>query len=340
MERKENFSEDFNQMEDVNFEELFNFTPEDFVQQERQRNSELYSPTPEKGKEGSYKSVIRFLPWWGGKEYNYISKWVVWVKDPVTGAARYVDCPSSIGEKSILASTYYTLVKSESIADQKLAREFLSRKKTFYSLVQIIKDDNDPDLVGKIMVFKYGVKIFNKIMAEVNPEIGKPHIPFDLYTGKPLFLVVNKVGGYNNYDNSKFLDEPMPLKINGKPIEKSNEGLKKAYMYLKENSPNLLKYTYKPWDEDTENFINSVLQNLFPDGRIIGNILNKSNNSTNKTDSKIHNSTDDISKLNISNKKTSSILDDVNADLDDINIDMGNIFDDTDNDIDDIYSDL
>ena len=49
MERKENFSEDFNQMEDVNFEELFNFTPEDFVQQERQRNSELYSPTPEKG---------------------------------------------------------------------------------------------------------------------------------------------------------------------------------------------------------------------------------------------------------------------------------------------------
>ena len=132
----------------------------------------------------------------------------------------------------------------------------------------------------------------------------------------------------------------MPLKINVKPIEKSNEGLKKAYMYLKENSPNLLKYTYKPWDEDTENFINSVLQNLFPDGRIIGNILNKSNNSTNKTDSKIHNSTDDISKLNISNKKTSSILDDVNADLDDINTDMGNIFDDTDNDIDDIYSDL
>ena len=66
------------------------------------------------------------------------------------------------------------------------------------------KDDNDPDLVGKIMVFKYGVKIFNKIMSKVNPEIGKPHIPFDLYTGKPLFLVVNKVGGYNNYDNSNF----------------------------------------------------------------------------------------------------------------------------------------
>ena len=90
-----------------------------------------------------------------------------------------------------------------------------SRRQRFASLVQIVKDDNNPEMVGKIMVWPYGVKIFNKLQAEMKPEFGKPHIPFDLFEGKPFLVHITQVAGYNNYDNSRFLDEKMPVIIDG-----------------------------------------------------------------------------------------------------------------------------
>ena len=137
--------------------------------------------------------------------------------------------------------------------------------------MQIIKDDNDPENVGKIMVWPYGVKIFNKLQAEMKPEFGKPHIPFDLFEGKPFLVHVTLVAGYNNYDNSRFLDEKMPVIVNGEKMEKTQECLTKIKEYL-ETSPDLGAYDYQEWDTDTENFVNDMIRNTVPGGRMIESI--------------------------------------------------------------------
>jgi hypothetical protein len=234
-------------MENTTFySDLFDLTADDFKAEEK-KSTERYRPDAKSGKDNVYKSVIRFIPWWKDpKAKSIMQKWTCWLVDPASGDGKYVDCPSTIGQKSVIQDVYWKLKKSESVAEQKLADHF-SRRQTFASLVQIIKDDNKPELVGKIMVFQYGIKIYNKIMAEIKPEYGKPHIPFDLFEGKPFFVNIKLVAGFNNYDECKFLDEKLPLAVDGKSLEKTPENVQKIVEYLKENSPELEKYGYQAW---------------------------------------------------------------------------------------------
>lgn len=270
-----------------NFNDLFSLTPEDFKEKDsKSTNLERYKPDAKKGKDGTYKSVIRFLPWYKDpKNKSIMSKWNCWLVDPVSGDGKYVDCPSTIGGKSIIQETYFRLKKSESVADQELAKKF-SRRQTFASLVQIIDDKINPELNGKIMVFQYGIKIYNKLMSEMQPEMGKPHVPFDLFEGKPFFLNLKIVADYNNYDDCKFLDEKSPIKIDGEEIEKTNEGVQKVVEYLKANSPDLEKYGYHPWTDEITEFVNTCIKNIVPKGKLVADLAKTtSTTKTKKTES-------------------------------------------------------
>jgi hypothetical protein len=183
-----------------------------------------------------------------------------------------VDCPSTIGQKSVLQDLYWKFKKSDSVAEQKLADNF-SRRQRFASLVQIVKDDNASDNVGKIMVWPYGTKINNKLQAEMKPEFGKPHIPFDLFEGKPFLVHVTLVAGFNNYDNCRFLDEKLPITINGEQMQKNQDDLVKIKAFL-ETSPDLNSYDYQEWDQATQDFVNGVVANTVPGGRIAAGVEN------------------------------------------------------------------
>src|SRR5690606_12607864 len=136
------------------------------------------------------------------------------------------DCPSTVGKKSIIADTYWKLKKSPSAADQKLADGF-SRKEYFYALVQIVRDKQHPEFEGKIKVMRFGATIDNKIKSEMEPDYGKPCIPFDLFEGKLFALHITKKGDWNNYELCKFIGEPEPIKIDGAPISKDKAGMEK-----------------------------------------------------------------------------------------------------------------
>jgi hypothetical protein len=255
-----------------NYQDLFNLGAEDFEQPSSGKSEiERYKPSAKAGKDNVYKAVVRFLPWHENPKKSIMSKWTAWLVDPVSGDGKYVDCPSSVGKKSILQDVYWKLRKSESVAEQDLAKNF-SRRQAFASLVQIIKDDNQPDLVGKIMVFPYGVKIHNKIMAQIKPEFGKPHIPFDLFEGRPFLLNITLVAGFNNYDNCTFLDEKLPFTIDGEQLEKTPENIQKIAAYLKEHSPDLSKYDFREWDDETTQFVMTVIKNTIPKGKVIESI--------------------------------------------------------------------
>lgn len=227
------------------------------------KNLVEYNPTADKGQSGVYKSVIRFVAWWQDPQHSIFEKWVSWLVDPVTNRGRFIDCPSSVGKPSPLQDMFFKLRKSESIQDQKKS-EIFSRRHSFAAIIQVIKDDQNKEMEGKLMVWKFGKKIFDKIEAEKKPVIGEPHEPFDLLDGKAFAVVVTKVSGFNNYDQSKFLDKKIPLLLpdekTGKllPInEKTSREL--VFNFLKEKSPDLNKYAFKEWDQETHDYVDQVI---------------------------------------------------------------------------------
>ena len=265
-----------------NLNDIFNLSIDDFKEPEKTGSfRNIFKPEAKSGKDGVYKAVVRFLPWHKDVKKSVMKKWSCWLTNPATNEGKMVDCPSTIGQKSILQDLFWKFKKSDSIAEQKLAENF-SRRQRFASLVQIVKDDNNPENVGKIMVWPYGVKIYNKLQAEMKPEFGKPHIPFDLFEGKPFLVHITLVANFNNYDNSRFLDEKMPVTIDGKAMEKTQESLTEIKAYL-ETSPDLNVYDYQEWDQQTEDFVNEVIGNIVPGGRMIESVEKSNRNSVAST---------------------------------------------------------
>jgi hypothetical protein len=243
-----------------NFDELFN--PSVDMGAAAKSNLVDYTPSAAKGKNKVYQSLVRLIPWHEDPKKSIMEKWTCWLVDPISQKGKFVDCPSSIGKPSLLQDMYWKLKKSDSVQQQKAA-EIFSRRHAFSSLVQIIKDDNQPELEGKILVWKYGKKVWDKINGELKPLIGDPHNPFDLLKGKIFALVITEVSGFNNYDQSKFVDKSIGLCIpneQGKLIP-INEKTDKASVleFLKENSPELSKFGFKEWDADTHDYVNAVI---------------------------------------------------------------------------------
>lgn len=295
-------------MSKENYDALFN--PNVETKEQTSRNADEYSASADKGQGGVYKAIIRFIPWWQDPKHGSIQeKWVCWLEDPISQKGKAIDCPSSIGKSSILQDMYWKLKKSDNIAMQKKA-DIFSRRHTFASLIQIIKDQQQPELEGKILVWRYGVKVWEKINAELKPLIGEKHDPFDIINGKMFALVITKVSGFNNYDQSKFLSEKVPLCIpddNGKltPI-KPTSNKQEVFNWVKTNSPDLTKYSFKEWDKETEEYVNHIIKSVTGQSNVSQNYASIKNK-----DSKPSGSGITSTELN---------LDDLSTDLPDLDI--------------------
>jgi hypothetical protein len=306
-----------------NFQDIFNLNAEDFVEKTETRESELYKPDPKKGKDNVYKALVRFVPFHKDPKKSKVKKYSYWLTDPLTGESFSVDCPSSINQKSIIQDTYWKLKKSPSVAEQKLADKF-KRRENYYALVQILKDDQDPSMVGKIKVIKFGQKLNNILQGELQPEYGKPYNPFDPFKGRVMALTVTIVAGYNNYDSSKFVGEETPLMLDGKPIQQTKEDMAKFVEFLKNSSPDLSNYDYKEWTDDVREKVKSAIENSVPTMRTTENIQREASKPQN------------ISVATTTQAGVSSAAESKKVDLDDLNLDL-----DGDDDFNnDLYSGL
>ena len=279
------------------------FSPDVEANEAPVRVSEEYNPSAAKGKNNLYQAIIRFIPWYENPKHGSIQeKWVSYLQDPVTNRGRYVDCPSSVGKPSPLQDIYWKLKKSESVQEQKLADTF-SRRHSYASLIQVIRDENAPELEGKILVWRYGVKIWEKINAELKPVIGDKHDPFDIIQGKAFALVISKVSGFNNYDQSKFVDKKIPLCIpNGEgkliPINESSDK-QKVFNWVKENTADLNKYAYREWDQETFDYVNHVITSVTGQGAVSQKYDNVVNRESTPANAQAGVSTSEISVENI-----------------------------------------
>lgn len=304
-----------------NFQDIFNLDANDFVEKTETRESELYKPDPKKGKDNVYKALIRFVPFHKDPKRSKIKKFSYWLTDPLTGDGFSVDCPSSVNQKSIIQDTFWKLKKSSSVAEQKLSDKF-KRRENYYALVQILKDEQDPSMVGKIKVLKFGQKLNNIIQGELQPEYGKPYNPFDPLKGRVMAITVSIVAGYNNYDLSKFVGEETPLLMDGKPIESSPGEMQKFVEFLKNNSPDLSNYDYKEWTDEVREKVRSVIENTVPTMRTSENIQREASKPSTISASDAQAGIQDASKK---------------VDLNDLDI---NLDDDTSDFEDDLYSGL
>lgn len=262
--------------------DIFNLDNEAFVKQEskgREEDEFLYKPYPELGKDGVYKSLVRFLPNVANPKKSKVHQYYVWLKDPVDGTNMKALCPSTVGKKSILKDIFWKLKNSTSAKDQEIAKSF-SRKEDFYSLIQVVKDPNRPDLEGKIMVLKFGRKVNDIIEQQIKPEFGNPSNPYDLFEGRNFGLHVRKVGDWNNYDLCQFVGDKSPILVNGTGVTKTEEDRERIVEYLKTGPQDLEKYDYKDWTEEDHDKIMRIIRNTVPDGRLISEIIGGASNES------------------------------------------------------------
>ena len=263
--------------------DLFNLNTESFVDTKPEKKTDPFKFNPDASSQTDkvYKAIIRFLPnWQDPNNKSKIKKHFLFLEDPISGDKFSVDCPSTVGKKSILKDTYWKLKGSDSAKDQELAKKF-SRKTGYYSIIQIIDDKINPANNGKIMYWSYGVKVNEKIESELKPEVGVPHNPFDLFTGKLFLVDVCVKYDWNNYDSCKFIGDASPFvmdgTLKGTPIQKTKEDMEKVSEFLKANSPDLTKFEYQEWDEAVTQRVMTLIKNSVPDGRLVEQILGGGN---------------------------------------------------------------
>ena len=159
---------------------------------------------------------------------------------------------------------FWKLKKSSNPIDVNLSDK-LKRGRRFFSLVQIVEDNQHKEYEGKIMVFGYGIKIKEKIDAEFN-DVDEGGNPFDLFNGRIFRLEVKKVGGFQNYDSCRFIGGSAPIIVDGMKMTSSKEDKAKIVEYL-ETSPDLSEYDFKPWSAELREQVDERLRTFKSGGR-------------------------------------------------------------------------
>jgi hypothetical protein len=164
---------------------------------------------PEMDKTGNGFAVIRFLPAPDGEELPWAKMYSHAFQGP--GGWYIENSLTTIGGKDPLGEYNRELWNTGTEANKETVRK-QKRKLSYYSNIYVVKDPTNPENEGKVFLFKYGKKIFDKVMEAMQPEFEDetPINPFDFWQGANFKLKIVKKDGYWNYDKSEF-DRQAPL---------------------------------------------------------------------------------------------------------------------------------
>jgi len=173
---------------------------------------------PEVDKAGNGFAVIRFLPEPAGEDLPWVRVFDHGFQGP--GGWYIENSLTTIGQKDPVGEFNSTLWNNGTDAGKEQARKQKRRLK-YFSNIYVVKDPANPQNEGKVMLFQYGKKIWDKINEAMNPEFEdeSPINPFDFWEGADFKLKIRNVEGYRNYDKSEF-DSPAALSDNDENLEK------------------------------------------------------------------------------------------------------------------------
>ena len=164
---------------------------------------------PELDKTGNGYAVIRFLPSPDGEDIPWAKLYSHAFQGP--GGWYIENSLTTNGGKDPVSDYNRELWNSGNEADKDTVRK-QKRKLSYYSNIYVVRDQVNPQNEGKVFLFKYGKKIFDKVMEAMQPEFEdeSPINPFDFWQGANFKLKIVKKDGYWNYDKSEF-DVVSPL---------------------------------------------------------------------------------------------------------------------------------
>ena len=164
---------------------------------------------PEMDKTGNGYAVIRFLPAPEGEELPWAKMYSHAFQGP--GGWYIENSLTTLGQKDPVSEHNRELWNSGLDSDKDTVRK-QKRKLSYYANIYVVQDKANPQNEGKVFLYKFGKKIFDKVMEAMQPEFEDetPINPFDFWQGANFKLKLKKVQGYWNYDSSEF-DRPGPL---------------------------------------------------------------------------------------------------------------------------------
>jgi hypothetical protein len=174
---------------------------------------------PEVDKAGNGFAVIRFLPAPKGEEMPWARIWSHGFQGP-TGKWYIENSLTTIGKPDPVSEMNNELWNSGSEANKEIARK-QKRRLNYTCNVLVLQDPAHPENEGKVKLFKFGKRIFDKIKDVMQPQFQdeEPVNPFDFWKGANFKLKIRKVEGYRNYDKSEF-ESIAPLNADDAEIEK------------------------------------------------------------------------------------------------------------------------
>ncbi len=150
-------------------------------------------------------AVIRFLPAPPDHDLPYVKVYRHAFKNPDTGLWYIENCPTTIG-KSCPACEANSELWNSGIKSKKDLASSRKRQLQYISNIYVVSDPKNPDNEGKVFLFKFGKKIFDKIAKSIDPDFEDetPVNPFDFWTGANFKLKARRFEGQINYDKSEF----------------------------------------------------------------------------------------------------------------------------------------
>ena len=213
---------------------------------------------PEVDKTGNGYAVLRFLPAPEGEEIPWVKLYSHAFQGP--GGWYIENSLTTVGKKDPVSDHNRELWNSGNELDKDVVRK-QKRKLSYYANIYVVKDPANPQNEGGVFLYKFGKKIFDKIMEAMQPEFEDEDAinPFDFWQGANFKLKIKKKDGYWNYDSSEF-DSVSPLLEDDDALEAL---WKKQYSLAAVTAPDQFK-SY----EDLEKRLKYVLGQKPPTRRV------------------------------------------------------------------------
>jgi hypothetical protein len=176
----------------------------------------MWQPTRDKA--GNGYAVVRFLPGKDTEGTPWVRYWDHAFKGP-TGQWYIEKSLTSIGQQDPLSELNSKMWNSGMESDKTTVRQ-RKRNLRYFANILVVSDPANPANEGKVFLYRFGKKIFDKLMDSMQPQFPdeKPVNPFDMWEGADFTIKIRKVEGYPNYDASSF-KAPSPVSTDDAQLE-------------------------------------------------------------------------------------------------------------------------
>lgn len=172
-------------------------------------------------KVGNGQATIRFLPA-PAVDGDDALPWVKLFSHGFQSAGGWLidNCLTTLNQQCPVCEHNSALWNSGIEANKEIVRK-QKRKLNYIANIYVVSDPKHPENEGKVFLYKFGKKIFDKISEAMNPQFADEEAinPFDLWKGANFKLKIRKVEGYQNYDKSEF-ESPSALLNDDDELEK------------------------------------------------------------------------------------------------------------------------